>query len=177
MDIRDTMIERSASQASKGSQRAASHWLARVVVKYPLLADVMRLTYGLVQPRFTAGVVGVIFDDHGQMLIVEHAFHPREPWGLPGGWMGRGENPADALRRELREELELAVEIVCPLVIDNSYYLKTHLDISYLCQARGPVGQISDELFGYRWMDVETLPRLLPFHERSVEAARAARRS
>lgn len=167
------MTEPRRSEAINSPQKAPSRWLSSALLKYPLLADLMRLAYGLIQPRYTAGVVGVIFNDAGEMLIVEHAFHPRHPWGLPGGWTGRGESPAAALSRELREELELTVEIVRPLVIDNATYSKAHLDISFLCQASGPVGQISDELISYRWTRAEALPDLLAFHRRSVEAARA----
>jgi ADP-ribose pyrophosphatase YjhB (NUDIX family) len=42
---------------------------------------------------------------------MEHVFRPHYPWGLPGGWVERGENPANTVRREFEEELGLWVEI------------------------------------------------------------------
>ena len=42
----------------------------------------------------------------GQVLLVEHVFHPYAPWGLPGGWIDRNESPSQtAVIRELQEEL------------------------------------------------------------------------
>jgi ADP-ribose pyrophosphatase YjhB (NUDIX family) len=57
------------------------------------------------------GAVGAIFNDAGQVLLVEHIFRPHYPWGLPGGWVERAEDPAEAVRRELEEELKLQVEV------------------------------------------------------------------
>ena len=43
----------------------------------------------------------------GEVLLVRHTYGPRERWELPGGGIKRNENPADAARREAREELGL----------------------------------------------------------------------
>lgn len=64
-----------------------------------------------VNPRYLVGVVGLIHDGDGRVLLLEHRFRPPYPWGLPGGFITRGESFEDALRRELREELALEVSI------------------------------------------------------------------
>ncbi|MFA7594781.1 MAG: NUDIX domain-containing protein [Novosphingobium sp.] len=46
----------------------------------------------------------MLFDARGQVLLVRHSYG-REHWALPGGAIGRRENPVDAARRELREEV------------------------------------------------------------------------
>jgi 8-oxo-dGTP pyrophosphatase MutT (NUDIX family) len=43
-----------------------------------------------------------------EVLLVQHTYGPRE-WDLPGGGVKRGEEPSDAARREIREELGLDV--------------------------------------------------------------------
>lgn len=126
----------------------------------------------LTQPRFTAGVVGVVLNDQNEVLIVEHAFHPKHAWGMPGGWLGARENPSTGLAREMREELNLRIEIICPLLIENGFYSKSHLDIAFLCRANGTVGELSYELLSYKWFPVADIPELLPFHHRALEAAR-----
>jgi 8-oxo-dGTP pyrophosphatase MutT (NUDIX family) len=149
--------------------------LAQVFKKIPLLTDAMHLVLFLTQPRFTAGVIGVVYNDNDEVLVVEHAFHPRHAWGLPGGWLAPGESPPLGLKRELKEELGLDAEIICPLAIETGYFLKSHLDIAYLCRSRGDIGGLSYELVSYRWVSARAIPELLAFHQLAVEAAESVR--
>lgn len=54
-------------------------------------------------------VVGVIFDDHGRVLLSKRhqpeskSWHGK--WQFPGGEVEYGEHPLDALHRELKEEI------------------------------------------------------------------------
>ena len=47
----------------------------------------------------------VAFDEQGQVLLVRHSYGP-PVWALPGGGLGRRENPLPAAVREFREELK-----------------------------------------------------------------------
>ena len=58
----------------------------------------------LLVPRQRIGVAVVGIGDDDRFLMLHHVYHPSAPWGLPGGWLDRGENPADCALRELREE-------------------------------------------------------------------------
>lgn len=55
------------------------------------------------------GVGAVLRDGEGRVLMVRHSYGGRG-WALPGGGRSRREDPADALRREMREELSLEIE-------------------------------------------------------------------
>ena len=68
---------------------------------------VRRLAMRLINPRFTVSVGAVITDESGRVLLFKHVFRGGEGWGIPGGFIKRGENPEDALRRELCEESKL----------------------------------------------------------------------
>ena len=48
----------------------------------------------------------VVTDLDGAVLLLRHSYGP-DHWGLPGGGLGRGEDPACAAARELSEELGL----------------------------------------------------------------------
>jgi ADP-ribose pyrophosphatase YjhB (NUDIX family) len=63
-----------------------------------------------------AGVAVLLVDGEGRVLLVRHSYGP-QGWSLPGGGLGRGEDPAEAARREMREELGCELEALeCALV-------------------------------------------------------------
>src|SRR5437868_13340327 len=101
-------------------------YVAAVVRKVPWTVALGRVFWRIRQAKFSAGAVGVVFDEQGRVLLVEHVFHPYLPWGLPGGWVDRGESPAETVQRELREELELTVEVGPILMVETEY--GNHLD-------------------------------------------------
>lgn len=143
--------------------------LARVLQRLPWLVVIARVLWRFWQAKFTAGAVGVVFNGSGQVLLVEHVFHPYAPWGLPGGWVDRREPPAETVRRELHEELALQVRVDAVVLADLDF--GDHLDFAYLCQASGDVGALSRELLSYQWCSLDALPKLQTFHYRAIQAA------
>ncbi len=59
-------------------------------------------------PSFTVGAVAVLRRADGHLVLVEQRHSLG--WALPGGLLGRGENPAVALVREIREELGIRLD-------------------------------------------------------------------
>jgi 8-oxo-dGTP pyrophosphatase MutT (NUDIX family) len=74
-------------------------------MKYPVLiaADRLRRAYWFAVRPVSVGVLGLVVDEAGRVLLVEHSY--RHGWYLPGGGVKRREALDDALRRELREEV------------------------------------------------------------------------
>lgn len=144
--------------------------MASALRKAPWTMALAHAVYRNFQPKYTVGVVGVIFNSEGHVLLVEHVFHPRRPWGLPGGWTHWNEAPSDTVIRELREELEIEPEIVAVLVVERRQ--RNHLDIAYLCELNnGAIGKLSPELLNYGWFDPRSLPKLVPFHQVAIRRA------
>lgn len=57
-------------------------------------------------------VAGVIFNEEGAVLLCKRAAYKKiapNKWHLPGGAIEEGEDPAEAVIRELKEELDLDV--------------------------------------------------------------------
>ena len=145
------------------------HIAVKLIRRFPFLTRLPFLVYRRFQARFTAGVVAAVFDDADRVLLVEHAWHPRHPWGLPGGWVDADEDPSLAVQRELREELQLRVRLVQTLHIAR--HMPNHLDIAFLCRANGDVGELSAELLDYRWARRDELPAMHAFHRTALDIA------
>lgn len=53
----------------------------------------------------TFGVVGAILEKDGKILLVEEAKErAKGKWSHPAGWIELGENPLEAIKREVKEE-------------------------------------------------------------------------
>lgn len=73
---------------------------------------VRRWGVALWQPRFMVTAGAVVCDERGRVLLLHHVFRKGTGWGIPGGFLARGEQPDEALRRELLEETGLGLEAV-----------------------------------------------------------------
>ena len=83
------------------------------------------------------GVTGVIFNDSGSVLLMKRkGSHGAGKWAMPGGWMEKGEWPADAAVREIKEEVDLDVSVVENLGWTNDIHPEGVHDVCFhmLCQ-------------------------------------------
>jgi 8-oxo-dGTP diphosphatase len=63
--------------------------------------------------RIVLGVAAVVWNDRHEILLIRRAKEPRKgQWSLPGGKVEFGETLEDGLRREIREETGLEVDIL-----------------------------------------------------------------
>lgn len=143
--------------------------LANTLQRFPILVAIAYRVYRIFQPKYSVGVVGVLFNEEGHILLVEHIFHPDAPWGLPGGWIGRNEDPASTVQREIKEELDMTVDVGDVLLIETLW--RGHIDIAFLCYSKSEVGNLSKELLDFRWQNPAELPPLQKFHYRAINRA------
>lgn len=73
-------------------------------------AFVKRAGVWLTQPRFAVTAGAVVRDERGRVLLLRHTLRAGSGWGIPGGFMLAGEQPEEAVRREMREETGLELE-------------------------------------------------------------------
>lgn len=123
----------------------------------------MRLTH----TRFTVTAGAIIFNQAGEILILKHRFRAGSGWGLPGGFLERGEQPIDALRRELREELDLEIEAV-EIFTARSFRKPKQVEVLFRGRADGPVKPRTMEVERAEWFSLDALPEGLPRDQRRL---------
>ena len=117
----------------------------------------MRLTH----TRFTVTAGALIFNDEGEVLLLKHRFRAGSGWGLPGGFLEKGEQPLDALRRELREEIGLEVEDV-EIFASRAFKKPKQVEVLFRCRPNGSFKPQAMEVERAEWFAVGSLPEGLP---------------
>jgi ADP-ribose pyrophosphatase YjhB (NUDIX family) len=132
-------------------------------------ARVRRLGVWLAEPRFTVTAGAVVTDARGRVLLLKHVFRAGDGWGIPGGFIERGEQPEEAIRRELREEVGLEVE-EARLVAARTLKRPRQIEILFLARAArdGDARAASAEISRAEWFEVESLPAGLTKDQRRL---------
>jgi 8-oxo-dGTP diphosphatase len=118
--------------------------------------------------HFRIGVYALIFDDERVLLA-----HRRDIdwWNLPGGGMEIGETVEEAMRREVKEETGLEVQVE-RLVGVYSKPQKQEVVLTFRCQVIGGELQATEESRACRYFLPDALPRnTLPKHRERIEDA------
>lgn len=121
----------------------------------------MRLTH----TRFTVTAGAIIFNDQKQVLLLKHRFRAGTGWGLPGGFLERGEQPIDAMRRELREEIGLEVEDV-EVFAACSFKKPKQVEVLFRARGNANVKPLTMEVERAEWFSIDSLPEGLPRDQR-----------
>lgn len=116
------------------------------------------------------GVAAVVLRGD-QVLLVQRGREPgKGSWGLPGGVLELGETLAEGVRREVREECGVEVEVgpvvgvFEPMQRDADGRLRFHyVVIDYLARYLSGEPQAADDADDARWVDVAALDGL-PMH-------------
>jgi len=124
-----------------------------------------RWSMRLAHTRFTVTAGAIIFNQAGEILVLKHRFRAGSGWGLPGGFLERGEQPIDALRRELREELGLELDDV-EIFAARSFRKPKQVEVLFRGRANGPVTPRTMEVERAEWFSLDALPEGLPRDQR-----------
>jgi 8-oxo-dGTP diphosphatase len=111
----------------------------------------------IIRPSYRVVVGAILFNEQGQILLCRHTYRRRYPWGLPGGDIKFGEDPADAVRRELWEETGLSVQVAKLLCVESSKEVHRVI-LTYLCTGISGTFIPNEEVSMIRYFDTGELP-------------------
>src|SRR6185503_9785744 len=119
------------------------------------------------QRRFTVTAGALVFDDENRILLLGHVFRPDSRWGIPGGFLSKGEQPDVALRRELKEEVNLEVSDV-QFLFARTLPRPRQVEIYFLCKPNGVPSPSSFEITKAGWFEIDDLPPDLSQDQRKI---------
>jgi 8-oxo-dGTP diphosphatase len=124
--------------------------------------------------KFNVGLAAVVVNGDGEILVLRHAYRQYAgDWGLPTGWMRRGESFQQAIAREVLEETGLQVEVGELLAVESGYRLRVELVFRALARgARAGAARPSGEVHEARFMPADAAGAVLTGnHRRYVRLA------
>lgn len=111
--------------------------------------------------------MGALIIDGDRIVLNERGREPlKGQWSLPGGLVEVGENLEDAIRREVREETGLEVDVLRVAAVferiqhDEAGRVEYHfVVVDYLCRATGGTLAAGDDASRVAWVHREELDR------------------
>ena len=123
-------------------------------------------------PGFTVGAVCLLERD-GRLLMLRQPH--REGWSLPGGLLSRGESAADAVQRELVEEIGVRVLVGRPITVVVDSPLR-RVDVIFRVEVTGDIGErVGGDATSARWLDPNEIVEVDAPTRQILEAAAAVR--
>ena len=124
-------------------------------------AKIVRTT----QPKFTVSVAAVIINENREVLLLDHVLRPSSGWGIPGGFLERGEQPVDAVRRELYEETGIELK---NLELFQMRAIGGHVEILFRAEAVGTAVVKTFEINAVGWFKADEIPENLSWTQKAI---------
>ena len=115
----------------------------------------------IIRPSFQVFAAAVIFNHDQQILLERLTYQEIHPWGLPGGNLNYGEEPEDAVIREVKEEIGFDVEVRKLLLAKNAN-AKHIFGLFYWCEIVGGQFKPTFEVSEIKYFAIDDLPDVRP---------------
>jgi len=118
---------------------------------------------------FSIGVFGIIFDQQNRILLCHRRDY--DVWNLPGGGLEKGESPWDGVKREVKEETGLGVEI-SKLIGIYTKPNENDIAFSFICNIVGGKITLNEEADKIEYFAIDDLPyNISPNHIERIKDA------
>ncbi|HXD34585.1 MAG TPA: NUDIX hydrolase [Pyrinomonadaceae bacterium] len=110
--------------------------------------------------QFSVTAGAVVIDANDRILLLKHVFRAGSGWGIPGGFIKAGEQPEEAVRRELMEEVGLELGTTEVAFIRTLRRMR-QVEVLFLCTPNGIAEPRSVEIERAEWFPLTALPEAL----------------
>lgn len=105
-----------------------------------------------------------IIEKYGKILVLKRS--SKDPfnadyWDLPGGVMNFGEEVTQALKREVKEECGLDVDILSPMDVSTRIGEgEQYVAATFICEYKSGTVKLSKDHSEFKWIDPKKVPDL-----------------
>ncbi len=119
----------------------------------------------LLKKKYVIGVVAVVFNDDGDLLVLHHTYRREIAWRLPGGLKEAHETPFVTLVRELKEEANVYAEPIAVIAVAEA---GISLDVAVLCGVSFEEPFVANaEVDERKWVEPHAYCAILPSEQRA----------
>jgi len=149
-----------------GLMKHILYWLWRIL---PLTKSMRSCLMWLINAKFVVGTSILIQNDVGETLLFKHSYRKDIPWGFPGGYVMRGENPGQAIQRELMEESGFEIKNLKLIEVIQSREM-ARMEMLFSGELEDNRDFVpSKEVGEARFFSPDQLPELIPEHQAIIE--------
>ncbi len=133
---------------------------------WKLLTPYLRLKIVRVtQQKFTVSAAAIIINENREILLLDHIFRSASSWGVPGGFLNSGEQPEEAVRREIREETGLELHNIEMFRVRT---IHRHIEILFRARAIGKAEVKSSEIKEAAWFQIDKIPKQMDEDQKMI---------
>ena len=116
--------------------------------------------------RNSAPTAGAAIVKDGKVLVTLRGVEPEKGrWDIPGGFLSEGEEPIEGLRRELREELGVEIDVSvedCVSMVPHRYGPEGDfvLALGFLARLKSGEPAAADDVAEFRWVTADEVDAL-----------------
>lgn len=130
-------------------------------LNYSTRTKIIRVT----QEKFTVSAAAIVVNENGEVLLLDHVLRTGLSWGVPGGFIGRGEQPEAAVKREIFEETGLELKDIKLIRVRTT---NRHVEILFRAGAVGTARVKSLEINELGWFTVDKMPERMSEAQKSI---------
>lgn len=115
--------------------------------------------------------IDAVIEKDGKILLIKRGAEPFKGfWALPGGYVEWDENTEDAVKREVAEEIGLAVKSLKLIGVysNPNRHPKQVIDIAFAVQVEGDI-RTGDDAVDHKWEAIRSLPELAFDHKQIID--------